>query len=43
MSSDDIYPSSQAEARNTGAEYYFTGKPCKRGHLPSAKPPKGIV
>ena len=41
MSSDDIYPSSQAEARNTGAEYYFTGKPCKRGHLAKRKTSQG--
>lgn len=26
------YPKTRAEAKATGAKYYFTGKPCKRGH-----------
>ena len=27
------YPKSRAEAKATGAKYYFTGKACKRGHI----------
>lgn len=27
------YPASQAEALRQGVTYYFTGKPCKHGHL----------
>lgn len=27
------YPSTKQEAREIGAEYYFTGKPCKHGHI----------
>ena len=26
------YPKTRAEAKATGAKYYFTGKPCTRGH-----------
>jgi hypothetical protein len=26
-------PTTRAEAKSTGAEYYFTGKPCKHGHI----------
>lgn len=31
------YPSSRAEAKATGAKYYFTGKPCARGHVAPRK------
>lgn len=27
------YPKTRAEAKSTGAKYYFTGKPCARGHI----------
>jgi len=27
------YPATRAEAKATGAKYYFTGKPCTRGHI----------
>lgn len=27
------YPTSRAEARLTGAKFYYTGEPCKRGHI----------
>lgn len=27
------YPSSRAEAKATGSKYYFTGHPCKHGHI----------
>lgn len=27
------YPSTREEAKRTGASHYFTGKPCKRGHI----------
>lgn len=27
------YPTNRAEAKLTGVEYYFTGKPCIRGHV----------
>ena len=27
------YPNNRAEAKATGAKYYFTGKPCSRGHV----------
>lgn len=27
------YPSTRAEAKATGATHYFTGKPCKHGHV----------
>lgn len=27
------YPKTRAEAKATGAKYYFTGKPCTRGHV----------
>ena len=30
---DDQYPSTRREALSTGAKYYYTGKPCKHGHL----------
>lgn len=30
---DNDLPRTRAEARRTGAQYYYTGKPCKNGHL----------
>jgi hypothetical protein len=27
------YPNNRADAKATGAKYYFTGKPCVRGHV----------
>lgn len=27
------YPKTRTEAKTTGAKYYFTGKPCARGHV----------
>ena len=27
------YPKSRTEAKTTGAKYYFTGEPCKHGHI----------
>lgn len=27
------YPKTRAEAKSTGAKYYFTGEPCKHGHI----------
>ena len=27
------YPTTRSEAKATGAKYYFTGKPCKHGHI----------
>jgi 5-methylcytosine-specific restriction endonuclease McrA len=27
------YPSNRADAKTTGAKYYFTGEPCKHGHV----------
>ena len=27
------YPTNRAEAKKTGNKYYFTGKPCVRGHI----------
>jgi 5-methylcytosine-specific restriction endonuclease McrA len=27
------YPTTRAEAKATGAKYYFTGEPCKHGHI----------
>jgi len=27
------YPKTRAEAKTSGAKYYFTGKPCARGHV----------
>lgn len=29
----DGYPTTRAEAKNLGAKHYFTGEPCKRGHV----------
>jgi 5-methylcytosine-specific restriction endonuclease McrA len=29
----DQYPTTRAEAKATGAKYYFTGIPCKHGHV----------
>ena len=31
------YPKSRAEAKAIGAEYYFTGQPCKHGHVAPRK------
>lgn len=30
---DKVYPSSPTEANRRGLKYYFTGKPCKNGHI----------
>lgn len=30
---DNLFPKSVAEARETGARFYFTGEPCSRGHI----------
>ena len=30
-------PKSRAEAKTTGAKYYFTGEPCKHGHIAPRK------
>jgi hypothetical protein len=27
------YPSTKAEAKKLGKQFYFTGKPCRRGHV----------
>lgn len=27
------YPTNRADAKRTGAKYYFTGEPCKHGHV----------
>ena len=27
------YPTTRKEAKDTGAKYYFTGEPCKHGHI----------
>lgn len=29
----DQYPKTRAEAKSIGAKYYFTGAPCKHGHI----------
>jgi hypothetical protein len=29
----ETHPSTREEAKRTGAKYYFTGKPCTRGHV----------
>jgi len=34
---DLILPKSRAEAKATGAKYYFTGEPCKHGHIAPRK------
>ena len=34
-------PTSRKEAKETGAKYYFTGKPCKHGHIAMRKT-KGV-
>ena len=31
------YPKTRAEAKATGATHYFTGEPCKRGHIAPRK------
>ena len=31
------YPTTREEAKRTGAKYYFTGKPCSRGHVAPRK------
>lgn len=31
------YPTTRAEAQATGAKYYYTGKPCSRGHIAPRK------
>jgi 5-methylcytosine-specific restriction endonuclease McrA len=30
-------PSTRAEAKNSGSKYYFTGQPCKHGHISPRK------
>ena len=27
------YPKTREEAKKTGSKYYFTGQPCKHGHI----------
>ena len=27
------YPATRAEAKKIGSKYYFTGQPCKHGHI----------
>lgn len=34
-------PKTRAEAKATGAKYYFTGEPCKHGHI-AARKTKGV-
>ena len=36
MNYDDL-PKTRAEAKATGAKYYFTGEPCKHGHIAPRK------
>jgi len=31
------YPNNRTEAKQSGAKYYFTGKPCTRGHIAPRK------
>ena len=31
------YPATREEAKRTGAKFYFTGKPCTRGHVAPRK------
>jgi len=31
------YPTTREEAKKTGAKYYFTGQPCKHGHIAPRK------
>lgn len=33
----DNLPSTRAEAKKTGSKYYFTGQPCKHGHVAPRK------
>jgi 5-methylcytosine-specific restriction endonuclease McrA len=33
----DNLPSTRAEAKKTGSKYYFTGQPCKHGHIAPRK------
>ncbi|MBA8821462.1 hypothetical protein BRY73_16225 [Ochrobactrum sp. P6BS-III] len=33
MNDENKLPGTRAEARQTGATHYFTGKPCKKGHV----------
>lgn len=33
MSEESTWPSTKAEAKKIGAKFYYTGKPCKRGHI----------
>jgi len=37
----DSLPSTRAEAKKTGSKYYFTGQPCKHGHVALRKT-KGV-
>ena len=30
-------PKTREEAKRTGAKYYFTGQPCKHGHIAARK------
>lgn len=30
---EDDFPDNKQTARSMGAKYYYTGRPCKRGHL----------
>lgn len=38
---ETIYPTTRGEAKRTGAKYYFTGLPCKHGHVALRKT-KGV-
>jgi hypothetical protein len=33
----DTIPTTRAEAKKTGSKYYFTGQPCKHGHIAARK------
>lgn len=35
-------PKSRKEAKEVGSKYYFTGNPCKRGHITTRETKKGI-
>ena len=36
MNYEDL-PKTRAEAKATGAKYYYTGEPCKHGHVAPRK------
>lgn len=41
MNKLDDLPSSQAQAKSVGATQYYTGKPCKNGHISPRKAASG--